>query len=276
MIVAINRFLKKRTPGVHRRVRRAIRWILLERYEDSFQCPAVLRRLGTYWVWCHPRFLTEDLRIEEHVRKFIGAHLNPGEIFFDLGGYVGWHAIFGAKCVEDEGRVVCFEPSPSNLKYLSYHQQKNAFSQMQIENRAVSHSSEGEVSFQLFNKGDSSSNSLTFNSENVRENTTKVKVSTVTLDDYTREHQLRPKLIKIDVEGAELGVLHGAKSVLEISRPILILAVHPHWLPTGQETEDILGFLRELGYRVEDEDGKEVNELELAEYFCFPQENDEA
>lgn len=61
-----------------------------------------------------------------------------------------------------------------------------------------------------------------------------------------------PMLLKCDVEGAELVVLHGAKRFLAQARPTLLLSVHPPALPRfGQTPEDVAQFLRENGYRFE-------------------------
>ena len=46
-----------------------------------------------------------------------------------------------------------------------------------------------------------------------------------------------PKLIKIDVEGAELVVIRGASTILARHKPALILAVHPPLMPCGGEAE---------------------------------------
>ncbi len=59
-----------------------------------------------------------------------------------------------------------------------------------------------------------------------------------------------PLLVKCDVEGAELLVLRGARRLLALARPTLLLSVHPGALPRfGQTTEDVAAFLREHGYR---------------------------
>jgi FkbM family methyltransferase len=61
----------------------------------------------------------------------------------------------------------------------------------------------------------------------------------------------RPLLIKCDVEGAELLVLHGARKLLGLCRPTLLLSVHPPALPRyGHTPEAVHAFLDDLGYRV--------------------------
>lgn len=61
-----------------------------------------------------------------------------------------------------------------------------------------------------------------------------------------------PVLLKCDVEGAELVVLHGARELLARSRPTLLLSVHPAALPKFNQTpDDVAQFLRQNGYRFE-------------------------
>jgi FkbM family methyltransferase len=62
---------------------------------------------------------------------------------------------------------------------------------------------------------------------------------TLALDDL----DLAPDVIKIDVEGAELGVLRGAKRLLTEGRPILIVET--------DKSTDAHGFLADFGYEAQ-------------------------
>ena len=75
-------------------------------------------------------------------------------------------------------------------------------------------------------------------------------------------------MIKIDVEGAELMVLHGAAALLEECRPALIVAVHPSWMPQGQRAEDLFEFLGKLGYRVADSKVVRYEGSDFGDYLC--------
>ena len=75
--------------------------------------------------------------------------------------------------------------------------------------------------------------------------------------------------MKIDVEGAELLVLRGAAKLLAESPPIIILAVHPYWLPAGQSPGQILELLTKYGYTVYDSKGCLVDYLQSGEYLCL-------
>lgn len=60
-----------------------------------------------------------------------------------------------------------------------------------------------------------------------------------------------PDAITVDVEGAELGVLRGAETILRRFRPLVWVSVHPDLLARdyGATPEELHGFMRELGYR---------------------------
>ena len=73
-----------------------------------------------------------------------------------------------------------------------------------------------------------------------------------TLDVLLSGSPRRPMLIKCDVEGAELLVLHGARKLLTSHHPTLLLSVHPRILPDyGYVKDDVAEFLREFGYTVD-------------------------
>jgi len=182
-----------------------------------------------------------------------------------------------AKLCGPDGSVYAFEPSPANLRLLEYHRRKNRTSQIRIQPVAVSNRHGDSVSFFLLNEGEHPSNSLVFShddvpnmAESLIETRREIAVPTVTLDGFCAEHQLRPALIKIDVEGAELMVLNGAVRLLSEVRPRLILAVHPWWLPEGQTTADIVSFLASHNYRIQTEAGVETSALDYGEYLCEP------
>jgi FkbM family methyltransferase len=77
-----------------------------------------------------------------------------------------------------------------------------------------------------------------------------------------------PALIKIDVEGAELGVLRGARATLAAHHPILVfehgLGSADHY---GTTPGDVHGLLTELGYRVFDLQGHGYDPAAFAHAF---------
>jgi hypothetical protein len=86
-------------------------------------------------------------------------------------------------------------------------------------------------------------------------NPVEITVPTVTLDEFL-PREFVPRLLKIDVEGAELQVLRGGRRILERDRPIVLFE---HGLGAadryGTGPRDVFGFLQTVGYRIFDLDG---------------------
>ncbi|MBY0427667.1 MAG: FkbM family methyltransferase, partial [Alphaproteobacteria bacterium] len=80
--------------------------------------------------------------------------------------------------------------------------------------------------------------------------TERVTVQLRTLDNIAKEQALKHlRLIKIDVEGAELHVLRGAKNILTELRPAVLFEVFPAALLRMQTTvADMDAFLRAANY----------------------------
>jgi FkbM family methyltransferase len=198
--------------------------------------------------------------------------LKPGDVFFDVGAHHGWVSMWTLLLVGKDGNVYSFEPSPANLSILEWHRTRNNFSQWAIVPKAVA-DVDAEEEFFLVDSGDSPMNSLTtggagtlfMSGRNIR----KTSIQTITLDTFCSEVNLRPNLVKIDVEGAELLVLRGAAKLLAESCPMIILAVHPYWLPAGQSPQQIFELLTRYGYTVYDSKGCLVEYLQSGEYLCL-------
>lgn len=269
MIDRLNQTLKARLPWLHRAIRALVRSLL----GGGTQGRAFPRRLAGRWVWVHSRFVGSSLEVEPPVQRRLAQALHPGDVFFDVGAHVGWHSLAAAGRVGPTGSVFAFEPSPANLAVLAFHQSRNRLAQMTVVDRAVAAKDDELVTFHLLNAGDSSSNSLTFadlGPGRAPIASTPLPVRTVTLDSFARARNLKPALIKIDVEGAEYDVLVGAQSLLRSAKPRLILALHPNWLPRGITPDHIATLLADAGYRITTLAGSPVQDWELAEYWCEP------
>ena len=71
-----------------------------------------------------------------------------------------------------------------------------------------------------------------------------------TLDAFLKAHDIVPDAITIDVEGAELEVLKGARQTLKKHRPLVWLSVHPDLAQRdyGASVDDIFAAVEEHGY----------------------------
>jgi len=78
-------------------------------------------------------------------------------------------------------------------------------------------------------------------------------------------YNITPDVIKMDIEGAEINALLGARETLIKSKPIIFIEIHPKFLPQYQNTiNDVVSFVNDIDYKVLDLNQQEVtNYLEV-------------
>lgn len=177
-----------------------------------------------------------ELSKQVAVRRFT----KPGGVFYDLGANAGFYTLLAAKL---GARVVAVEPLPRNLAYLRRHLGLNHCSGVEIF--------EGVV---LDRAG--SVHVVAAGPATAYVGDTGVPVRATTLDEMVGSLGYpTPTVIKCDVEGAELRVLAGGRSVLPTRRPVLLLSVHSERLKVACTAQ-----LSEWGYRIEG-DPNDANEI---------------
>jgi hypothetical protein len=86
-----------------------------------------------------------------------------------------------------------------------------------------------------------------------------IDVATTSIDEFCRERHLQPRFIKVDVEGAELDVLRGARETIAAAGASLHLYVemHPHlWPALGTSRAELEGELERQRLQPERIDGR--------------------
>ncbi len=271
MWVEGNRLLAKRLPRVHKMLKRTVRPFLNLR-----MFPPVPKFLRGRFVLMHPTYIASPV-CEPKVQAWLEANLAKRAVFFDVGAYHGVHTMLGSRLTGRGGWVVAFEPSPPNLERLRYHLRMNLMRNVEVVACIVGQTTETEADFWMVDEGVSSSNSAAFGSlETIPRmegsSLVKVKLPSVSLDDFHRRSGLTPDVIKIDVEGFEVQVIRGASHLLREHRPLLILAVHPFWLPPGDTPNSLMHLLEVHGYEAYDDNGLLVETLDFDEYLLVPRE----
>lgn len=218
---------------------------------NRFPVP-VPKMVGRNWWLSHP--LQFRWKTEAHVLSWAEQVLCEGDTVIDVGAHAGWVSLASSGIVGSTGHVVAIEPSPPLASLIRYHRTINLASSIVVEEFAAT-DSRGVADFFICNRGLSSINSLSESSV-AREAppgapVERIRVNTITLDDYCELNKLIPSLIKIDVEGAELVVIRGASTILARHKPALILAVHPPLMPCGGETE-LFDLLHDYRYVLRD------------------------
>jgi FkbM family methyltransferase len=255
--------MKRRTPGLHE---------FLKRFFLQSKLPA-LKLLNGKLTLTAPNLISVS-PTEPHVLRWIDELLRPGDTFFDVGAHYGWMSMLACHCVGRKGKVVAFEASPPLVELLQYNKKANSFRQMEIVPKAVADSDGRVVPFYLVDRGDSFLNSLvehrTEPTARLAEQKSTIQVETITLDEFSKITNTHPNAVKVDVEGAELLVLQGSREILKECRTAFIVAVHPTWLPSGQNAMEVFDLFRFHGYKVAASQLVQYDGTDFGDYLLVP------
>ncbi len=161
---------------------------------------------------------------EPGVQEALKSLLSSGMTVFDVGANVGFLSVIAARLVGMEGRVICFEPLPSNVEWIEHNKRLNNFGQLTVKRMALG-AMNGNADFIV--SSEPTWGKLASIGPSVANKVDKIAVPIQRLDDITADDSLpQPDLIKIDVEGAETDVLLGAVETLRRKRPLLLIELH--------------------------------------------------
>ena len=170
-------------------------------------------------------------------------NLSPGDHVIDVGSNIGYYALLAAQKIGPSGRVVGFEPAPGVFEILQQNIKSSGSDNIDVSSCAVGAHS-GTLEF--FESEIPNWGSLFQNSDLKQTRATVVPAKT--LDEIVRDiPDLHPNAIRMDVEGAELMVLEGARQVLRQFKPCLFIEFHNFALGCNKVRDSIAG-LRDLGY----------------------------
>jgi FkbM family methyltransferase len=189
------------------------------------------------------------LRCETHEVSFILGALQPGMIFFDVGANAGLFAISAAKKIGGNG-VFAFEPCSSTFSLLKRNLQLNRLAGVNVVQSALGDSVGGGV-LQINVRGRDGLNTLGKATHPDSKVVGQENVRITTLDVFMEEHNVpRVDVMKVDIEGAELMMLRGARDLLARADAPLILYEGFGFLTRGfgYHPVETLWFLESCGY----------------------------
>jgi FkbM family methyltransferase len=204
-----------------------------------------------YWFHGGRREETTIRRLQNIVRR--------GATVIDVGGHIGYLTLLFSELVGPSGRVLVFEPSPTNLPYL--HRNVERIANVTVKEIALS---DREGTAELFVDDLTGQNCTLVSDYSVyQENVgasgialdlTKVRVPCATLDRVLSSELpgVSPDVIKIDAEGAEFEILSGMSKTL--SAPDLVLMVE-----VSRRHEEVSALLREYGFSAFNPEGEHID-----------------
>jgi len=183
------------------------------------------------------------------------AAVRPGDVVLEAGANVGAYTMLFAQWVGATGRVFAFEPDPAAYDGLQRHIALNAVAGRVTPVAAAV--ADGRDAILRLALGESSGISRLVRPDEAAA-TSASEVRATSIDQFCAEHRLAPRVIKIDVEGAELVALRGARATVAAAGPGLQLFVemHPHlWTELGIAADDVRRECETQGLAAERLDG---------------------
>ncbi len=199
-----------------------------------------------YWIGHY------ELEVQTAIVRILG----PGDGFLDVGANAGFFSMVAIKRVGPQGWVVAVDPDPFNCDSLRAQVALNDLKNCTVLQQAVADQA-GTLKFAFASGGDSTGHLADAGAANAMD------VSATTLDAICEAHG-KPKLIKVDVEGAEVLVLRGAKNTIETIRPAWLLEIHADEL--GREVRRILSA---AGYHFTEISGTPLPDSDLLPHHCI-------
>jgi FkbM family methyltransferase len=181
------------------------------------------------------------------------AALGPGDDAIDVGAHVG-DVTRQIMQSAPGGRVLAVEPLPTLAEGL----RRTLGSSVIVEECALTDGAdgpEGTAEF-LHVTNDPGYSGLKERDYPTAPDFERLIVKTRVLDDLVEAHGLAPRLIKIDVEGAELGVLRGARRTIAKHRPVIVVEHGTAADGYGESPATFFDLATELNLRIFNFDGE--------------------
>ena len=152
---------------------------------------------------------------------------------------MGIYAVLAARWSGPRGRVVAFEPTPSSADVARRHFAFDGLGpgRVQLVEAAVSDCATGATLHHYDAHAMPYVNSLAVAVDTDARPST-IDVAVVTIDEVCRELKVVPNIIRMDVQGAEVHALRGARETIRsAARLSLVVEMHPQCWPTFGVTE---------------------------------------
>lgn len=145
--------------------------------------------------------------------------LRPGCVVFDVGANVGQYTLLASSAVGEAGAVHSFEPVPRNFDRLKSHVELNGLRNAHL-NRVAAWRESTEL---CFGRPSSEANDGSYTIGAAGE----IRARAIRLDEYAVENKIdRLDVVKMDIEGAELGAIEGMIGLLERHRPLVLMEIN--------------------------------------------------
>jgi len=168
-----------------------------------------------------------------------------GMTIYDIGGYIGIHSIFFANAVRENGKIITFEPNPTNFREIVFNLKINNFKNVRVFPLGIG-KERGILELNIdpirYSRGSFIQKNEKLSLKKTESRKVKVKIDSI--DNLIKEKTIPPpNFVKIDVEGFESEVIQGMIFTIENYNPELFLEIH------GRVKEELVKPLIENKYK---------------------------
>nr|WP_281411978.1 FkbM family methyltransferase [Motiliproteus sediminis] len=187
--------------------------------------------------------LSQGVLYEQFTSWVVISLLRPGDIAVDVGAHVGFYTLLMRSLVGASGAVRAAEPERDSYMALLGNMARNGFGDIATIPSAISDRA-GRAAFvqDTNNEGESRLATLADSSS--------LRVTTTTLDQWLQDLPRPARLLKLDAEGCELHILNGATEFFARQAPgAVICEINPTALNRyGASSDGLRLRFREWGY----------------------------
>lgn len=189
----------------------------------------------------------------EEIANVLSQYLTLNMVVLDIGANIGEITLLAAKRVGKHGRVYAFEPMDNIANKLTQHIELNHFTQVEVYRCALGNKPNSQIAIysscgQQSNDKNEGLGSL-YSKNNQEKPIQYVELTTMDIWVSQQPNIHKIDLIKIDIEGAELACLQGAKQTLKKFKPKIIIEIQDFSAErAGYKAIDIIDLLSDLSY----------------------------
>jgi FkbM family methyltransferase len=179
--------------------------------KDSGELPDLFYAPSADWVvpWMYA-----SLYALEQYRHPGSVEVRKGDVFLDCGACCGETVVWAVR--SGAGQVYAFEPNQEAMEYLVIHAE--TYGQGRVTAVPAGVGAAPRRSSLVMEAGNIGGTRLVEAAEG--------SVAVIALDDWCRENSVKPDFIKMDVEGAEVEALKGARRVISSMKPRLAICLY--------------------------------------------------
>ncbi|WP_435099448.1 FkbM family methyltransferase [Halorubrum sp. N11] len=222
-------------------------WAIQSRFHDNTATASVGDLEAVFTVSTIDEYYRfHNLVGEERIISDLLSEVRSDDVFYDIGANVGMYTCFVAQKLSED-QLVAFEPHPRNVSTLRENLELNGLDATVEECGLSNREAEGELAVSSDRSGEGRHSLAVSEDEETLPITLRRGDSMIQRDEIPP-----PTILKIDVEGAEVGVLEGLRTALQDSCRVCYVEVHPDRLSNYDSTmDDLQSLFEECGFDME-------------------------